>query len=103
MSGINNINGDASKGENKATPEQDRATTYTPLTEEQIQAAHVGQHVPMSTPSESLHSRTGSTRKTTPMPKPQWSRKFSHERGKMLEKRDVRMIRRRVELSVSCA
>src|SRR6266851_7761834 len=40
-----------------------------------------------SAPSGSLHARTGSTRRTTPMPRPRWSRRFSRERAEMLEKR----------------
>jgi hypothetical protein len=46
----------------------------------------------MSAPSGSLQARTGSTHKTTPMPRPQWSRKFLHERRKRLEKRCARKI-----------
>src|SRR5260370_2431070 len=34
-----------------------------------------------SAPSGSLHARTGSTRRTTPMPRPRWSRRFSRGRA----------------------
>jgi GrpB-like predicted nucleotidyltransferase (UPF0157 family) len=50
MPEIDNTAGDLPKGASRATSEQARATTYVPMTEEQIKAVHVGELVPLVGP-----------------------------------------------------
>lgn len=48
MTEIDNPTGDTLEAGNKATPEQPQTTTYTPKTEEQIQAAQLGVLAPLA-------------------------------------------------------
>ncbi len=80
MPEINNTAEDTPKGENKATSEQDRTTTYTPLTEEQIQAAHVGQHVPLNGPIQIVDYD------------PEWPRLFEREAERVQATLDDRVL-----------
>ena len=50
MPGTNNTTGDSSKESARATSEQAHATTFVPLTEEQIRAVHVGELTPLVGP-----------------------------------------------------
>lgn len=50
MPGIDHTDGDTPKGENRAASEQGWVATHVPLTEEQIQTAHVGNLAPLAGP-----------------------------------------------------
>ena len=67
MPEIDNTAGDLPKGASSTTSEQARATTYIPLTEEQIRAAQVGELAPLVGPILIVDYN------------PEWPRLFEHE------------------------
>ena len=67
MTGIDNSAGDLSKGASRLPPEQARAATPLPMTEEQLRAVHVGEITPLVGPINIVDYD------------PQWPRLFERE------------------------
>jgi GrpB-like predicted nucleotidyltransferase (UPF0157 family) len=72
MPGIDNTDGDLAKGASRLPPEQARAATPLPITEEQMRAVHVGELTPLAGPIHIVDYD------------PQWPRLFEREADRVL-------------------